>query len=184
MKNALIILTLIFLSYAQESSHADFSVLSTPASWTLCEPPLANDSVSVKRKKYVCEIEKYLPLVQIALQETNTSEREQAKILHQLRRDIGKRYKDLTPAWLRQNIYCRNHHVYQDPLGPTYEHLTAKGKKDAEIIASAARTGGKDILLDNYYAVKMVELADQLDIGHRLNYLWSWVPGKSCPYIE
>ncbi|MCR2805202.1 hypothetical protein [Paenibacillus soyae] len=67
------------------------------------------------------------------------SETEVAKILHQARREIGVKYKDVTPEALRNYIYSINMNRYGDPLGPTYEFLKLQGKSDADIIRSASR---------------------------------------------
>jgi RHS repeat-associated protein len=68
-----------------------------------------------------------------------------ARTLHAQRREIGVKYKDLTPEELRETIYARNRAKYGDPLGPTIDYLRDKGKSWEDIIESAARTGGKDL---------------------------------------
>jgi len=151
----------------------------TPTADTICEPPMEGDSIAVTRAKYVCEIEEYLPVVQHALDETNTPEKEQAKILNDLRRSIGKKYKGLTPEWLLSFIYCRNQTKYNDPLGPTYEKLT-ESKNDAQIIKSSMTTGGKDMLLDNNLAKKVIQYMNDWGYGPTIQNAWSWLPGQSC----
>jgi len=61
-----------------------------------------------------------------------------AKTLHQMRRDLGVKYKDATPQPLRDYIYSRNSEYYGDPLGPSFESLLITKNCD-DIIASAAR---------------------------------------------
>ncbi len=68
-----------------------------------------------------------------------------ARQLHQLRRDLGIKYKDLTPAPQLEIIYARNLEVYGDKLGPSVDWLRANGKSWEKIIDSASRPGGKDL---------------------------------------
>lgn len=68
-----------------------------------------------------------------------------ARTVHQRRRDIGIKYKDLTPAPLRERIYEINRQRYGDPLGPTFEFLVKNNTRDGvvdyrAIIAGASRT--------------------------------------------
>jgi hypothetical protein len=46
------------------------------------------------------------------------SDEQIARALNQQRRDIGERYKHLTPEPLRSQIYARNMQKYNDKLGP------------------------------------------------------------------
>lgn len=80
------------------------------------------------------------------------SEQEVAKILNQSRRDLGIKYKDMTPQPLRDYIYEINIQRYKDRLGPTYEWLvTEKGATDLEIIESASRPNTNiDALLSGF----------------------------------
>src|SRR6185312_10299383 len=50
-----------------------------------------------------------------------------AKIMHEKRRAIGKKYKDLTPDELKPLIFGRNIKEYNDPLGPTFKMLVERG---------------------------------------------------------
>ncbi|MCX7569304.1 WXG100 family type VII secretion target [Tumebacillus sp. DT12] len=54
------------------------------------------------------------------------SNKEIAGELHQARRDLGLKYKDLTPPDLREYIYEINKGRYGDPLGPTFNSLLEK----------------------------------------------------------
>ncbi len=56
----------------------------------------------------------------------------------ELRRELGVRFKDLTPQPLRDAIYQRNLATYGDPLGPTWEYLITR-KTFEQIISSASR---------------------------------------------
>ncbi|MFJ6480954.1 MULTISPECIES: FG-GAP-like repeat-containing protein [unclassified Streptomyces] len=71
-----------------------------------------------------------------------------ARTLHKARRDIGVKYKDLTPEPKRNEIYERNLGKYGDKLGPSIDWLRANGKTWEQIIESATRTGGKDLGLE------------------------------------
>jgi hypothetical protein len=51
------------------------------------------------------------------------SEAEVAKTLNQMRRDLGIKYKEMTPPDLLEYIYKFNEARYGDKLGPTYEML-------------------------------------------------------------
>lgn len=51
-----------------------------------------------------------------------------AQTLNKMRRELGIKYKNATPEWLRERIYQRNLSKYQDELGPTYEWLINHGK--------------------------------------------------------
>ena len=68
-----------------------------------------------------------------------------ARALHQMRRDLGVKYKDLTPPDKLAEISSRNLEKYQDKLGPTIEWLRARGKSWQDIIESAMRPGGVDL---------------------------------------
>ena len=81
------------------------------------------------------------------------SECEIAQILNEERRNLGIKYKDLTPQPLRDYIYKVNIERYGDKLGPTYEYLKMAGKTDAQIIESAARPNSNiDKLLEGFEA--------------------------------
>ncbi|GGX28220.1 hypothetical protein GCM10010946_01230 [Undibacterium squillarum] len=66
-------------------------------------------------------------------------------MVHQLRRELGERYKNLTPADKLKGIYTRNLERYGDKLGPSVDWLRARGKSWEQIIESASRPGGKDL---------------------------------------
>jgi RHS repeat-associated protein len=64
--------------------------------------------------------------------------------VHGMRRNIGMKYKDLTPSYLRNVIYDRNIKNYGDPLGPSIKWLRQQGKTWDQIIESASKPGGAD----------------------------------------
>ncbi|WP_343292993.1 hypothetical protein AAHN93_14785 [Vandammella animalimorsus] len=68
-----------------------------------------------------------------------------AREMHASRRELGVKYKNLTPEDMLERIYQRNIERYGDKLGPSIEWLRNKGKSWGDIIESATRTGGKDL---------------------------------------
>lgn len=77
------------------------------------------------------------------LKEEGKTSEEIARILHSDRREIGLKYKDLTPPELREKIYKMNMKEYGDPLGPSIDYLrNVKGKTWDQITESAGNPGG------------------------------------------
>ncbi|WP_371502316.1 DUF6531 domain-containing protein [Kitasatospora sp. NBC_00374] len=99
------------------------------------------------RKAYIAEVEA-LKQKNADMKAAGATDEEIARALHQARRDIGEKYKDLTPKEQRQTIYDRNLAKYGDKLGPTIDYLRARGKTWEQIIESASRTGGADLGLE------------------------------------
>jgi hypothetical protein len=79
------------------------------------------------------------------LQALGKSEEEIARQLHAMRRELGIKYKELTPPEELARIRARNLAMYGDELGPTIEWLRARGKSWKDIIESAMRPGGLDL---------------------------------------
>jgi hypothetical protein len=79
------------------------------------------------------------------LLKTGKSKEEIARILSKKRRDLGVKYKDLTPPKLLKEIYKRNLDEYSDKLGPSVETLRKRGKSWDDIIESSSRPGGEDL---------------------------------------
>ena len=52
-----------------------------------------------------------------------------ARTAHSMRREIGVKYKDMTPDVLRADIYLRNMQEYGDELGPSFNVLLERGLK-------------------------------------------------------
>ncbi len=69
-----------------------------------------------------------------------------AKLLHEKRRDIGKKFKEKTKPSLREKIFERNVTKYGDKWGPTIEYLRGQGKSWDEIIESSYHPEGTDII--------------------------------------
>ena len=73
---------------------------------------------------------------------------EVARTLWQARRDLGIKYKDMTPELLREYIYEINLNRYDDKLGPSFEYYINELEKSfEEIIDSASRP---TMILINY----------------------------------
>src|SRR5690606_38755159 len=68
-----------------------------------------------------------------------------ARSLHGMRRELGIKYKSLTPDDMLQTIYQKNIQKYGDKLGPSVDYLRQQGKSWDDIIESATRSGGKDL---------------------------------------
>ena len=69
-----------------------------------------------------------------------------ARMLSQMRRDLGVEYKNLTPPDELAKIYSRNLEKYGDKLGPTIDYMrNVEGKTWEQIIEKAAKPGGKDL---------------------------------------
>jgi hypothetical protein len=96
------------------------------------------------RQAYISEVEA-LKDTAAQLRAAGKTPEEIARTLHQMRRDIGIKYKDLTPADKQAEIHVRNLEKYGDKLGPTIDYLRGKGKTWEEIIESASRSGGADL---------------------------------------
>jgi RHS repeat-associated protein len=99
------------------------------------------------RLAYIGEVEA-LSGSAAAMRAAGSTAEEIARALHQARRDIGVKYKDLTPEPLRSTIYDRNIAKYGDPLGPTVDWLRNRGKSWDQITEGATRTGGADLGLN------------------------------------
>ncbi len=69
-----------------------------------------------------------------------------ARTLTNMRRNIGIKYKNMTPKNMQNQIYQRNMELYGDKYGPTIEYFRAQGKTWEQIIQSSSRPGGKDMI--------------------------------------
>ncbi|MFF4219382.1 FG-GAP-like repeat-containing protein [Streptomyces nondiastaticus] len=108
------------------------------------KPGKGGDGPPPLRQAYINEVEA-LSQQAASMRAAGASPETIARTLHQARRDLGVKYKDLTPEPLRSEIYQRNLQKYGDKLGPTIDWLRAKGKTWEQIIESATRTGGQDL---------------------------------------
>ena len=90
------------------------------------------------RQSYETEV-KGLADLRDDLLKQGLSKEEVAKQLNQARRDLGIKYKDMTPQPLRDYIYEVNQGRYGDPLGPTFDDLIESGKSVEQIIKSSSK---------------------------------------------
>lgn len=92
------------------------------------------------RAAYVGEVQT-LPSIVEEFRAAGKTDKEIAIEVHRRRREIGVKYKDLTPTEQREKIYQRNLELYGDPLGPTIDYLrNVQSKSWEQIIESATRT--------------------------------------------
>jgi archaellum component FlaC len=96
------------------------------------------------RQEYIKEVRNLAEVVDKLRNQEKTSE-DIARMVSQMRRDLGIKYKDMTPPELREIYYEANIKKYGDPLGPTIEYLRSRGNTWEEIIASACREGGRGL---------------------------------------
>jgi hypothetical protein len=64
-------------------------------------------------------------------------------VVHAERRRLTAAFKKLTSEPWRSRIHARTLAAYGDPVGPTIEHLRARGKSWDDIIDSATRPGSR-----------------------------------------
>jgi hypothetical protein len=97
------------------------------------------------RAAYEAEV-KQLSSIATKMKAEGKSSEEIARTLHGLRRELGVKYKNVTPKKLLEHIYDRNLKKYGDKLGPSIDYLrNEKNMSWDEIIESATRPGGKDL---------------------------------------
>ena len=104
----------------------------------------STEEVLALRAAYEAEV-KELSLTADKMKAEGKSSEEIARTLHGLRRELGIKYKALTPDDLLQTIYQRNIQKYGDKLGPGIDYLRQQWKSLDDIINSAIRPGGKDL---------------------------------------
>jgi hypothetical protein len=95
------------------------------------------------RQDYNKEVEAFKNVARDMRAEGATSE-QIARKLHQMRRELDIKYKNLTPIDKLKEIHAGNLLKYGDKLGPSIDWLRSQGKSWEQIIESASRTGGKD----------------------------------------
>jgi cell fate (sporulation/competence/biofilm development) regulator YmcA (YheA/YmcA/DUF963 family) len=80
------------------------------------------------------------------LRSQGLKEREIAKAMHQARRDLGVKYKDLTPDQLRDYIYEVNKNRYDgDPLGGSFEFFEEKYSGNYSKIIDGAKRSNSNV---------------------------------------
>ena len=87
----------------------------------------AAKEITALRQQYINEVLE-LKDVGNTMRTAGTSAEDTARMLHQMRRDLGVQYKNLTPPDVLDRIYKANIRDYGDPLGPSIEWLQGRGK--------------------------------------------------------
>ncbi|HRQ81557.1 MAG TPA: hypothetical protein PKZ97_10595 [Azospirillaceae bacterium] len=122
-----------------QATHAQ----AAPTQEAQAQAPRSAEIIALRRQ-YVEEVQMLAGKAEV-MRLAGSSQEQIARALHAERRDLGVKYKNLTPAKELAEIYVRNEKKYGDKLGPTVEWLRERGKSWEDIIASASRTGGKDL---------------------------------------
>ncbi|WP_207671278.1 hypothetical protein [Paenibacillus cymbidii] len=92
------------------------------------------------RRAYVGEV-RGLSNLETSMRNSGSNVEDIARAMHQARRDLGEKYKDMTSPAQLEEIYARNLEKYGDKLGPSVEYLrNIRGKTWEEIIESAKTT--------------------------------------------
>ena len=86
----------------------------------------------------------------ISLQEQGLSKPEIARKMWEARRELGVKYKNVTPTLLREYIYDVNLERYHDPLGPSFEYLEMYKTYDEIISSSMTPNENVDKLLEKF----------------------------------
>lgn len=89
------------------------------------------------RREYEKKVDE-LRKIALKLTTEGKSEEQVARIMHQMRRELGRQYKLAAPPLFREYIYAATAEKYGDPLGPSFDTL-CKRKSYQQIIASASR---------------------------------------------
>lgn len=106
--------------------------------------PNDDHSVPPLRQQYEEEV-RDLAAEAEAMRAAGKTPEEVARALHVRRRDLGAKYKSLTPPDVLDRIHKRNLAKYGGELGPSIEWLRSRGKTWEQIIDSASRPGGKEV---------------------------------------
>lgn len=134
---------LLFALAAIGSANAPALAQAAQAQEAVAQAPRSAEIVALRRQ-YVEEVQMLAGKAEV-MRLAGSSQEQIARALHAERRDLGVKYKNLTPPKELAEIYARNEKKYGDKLGPTVEWLHGRGKSWEDIIASASRAGGKDL---------------------------------------
>jgi filamentous hemagglutinin len=96
------------------------------------------------RQAYVEQVG-MLEEIALSMRAAGATPEQVARQVSGMRRELGVKFKNITPPEKLEEIYARNLKQYGDKLGPTIEWLRAKGKSWEQITESASRAGGKDL---------------------------------------
>jgi hypothetical protein len=113
----------------------------------LLRPKSAVSNIVRLRKAYESEVRSLADRA-VRMRREGATPEQIARTLHNLRRQLGVKYKDMTPSDILKQIYERNTTKYGGPLGPSIDWLrNVKGASWEDIIKSASTPGGADIIL-------------------------------------
>lgn len=101
-----------------------------------------------------------------------TPKSEVAHEMWQARRDIGVKYKDLTPDPLRDYIYEVNQGRYGDPLGPKFDDLVSKQLEQGKSLDEA------------YEKIISSSSTPNSDVNALLSKFETWLQGKDPAYLD
>lgn len=111
---------------------------------TATPAPVQAGELPALRLAYVRDVEGLNGVV-TAMKHEGFSVEDIAVAVHAMRRNLGIKYKDLTPLELREKIHQRNIEKYGDKYGPTIAWFRTRGDSWDDIIAGAVKTGGADL---------------------------------------
>lgn len=92
-----------------------------------------------------------------------------ARRMWERRREIGVKYKNVTPGPLRDYIYEINKGRYGDPLGPSFENLVKSGEKK---------------MIDPYKMIIESSSKPNGDVNALLSKFEEWLTIKDSSYLD
>ena len=104
-----------------------------------------------------------------ALAKSGATDEEIAKKMWARRREIGVKYKNVTPEPLRDYIYEVNTGRYNDPLGPSFESLVKSAEKK---------------MLDPYKTIAESSSRPNGDVNGLLSKFEEWLNTKDSSYLD
>ena len=127
------------LGFNKTSQLSEFIKSSTGKTWTKVKV-----TGKALRKSYVREVDN-LNKIAKTMKSAGKSPEVVARTISKMRRELGKKYKAITPQKFLDEIFARNMKKGGDKWGPTVEYLRKeKGYTWKEIIESSSKPGGKD----------------------------------------
>ncbi|WP_202427583.1 hypothetical protein [Duganella margarita] len=104
-----------------------------------------------------------------AMAKAGASDESIARAMWQRRRDIGVKYKNVTPEPLRDYIYEVNTGRYNDPLGPSFDSLVKSAEKK---------------MLDPYQTIIDSSSRPNSDVNALLSKFEDWLAKKDASYLD
>jgi hypothetical protein len=104
-----------------------------------------------------------------AMAKAGASDEEIARKMWARRREIGVKYKNVTPEPLRDYIYEVNKGRYNDPLGPSFESLVKSAEKK---------------MLDPYKTIAESSTRPNGDVNGLLSKFEEWLNTKDSAYLD